>query len=236
MILFSKHLPDTPEYPCPVTLSKSEFCPLDCSNCSKKLILKFWIYWINRNRSKGNNFRKHEKFCLWQHSQQYQVVWPVHWSENFLAWKDGWYWYENPVWKQSAENAEISCNIDIWITAYTLSSRWSRKENTGQFKWKLTHLQEAQVQKLLLPSASYSGQFTYLALASSVWCISERRRQIQAQIQPVHFRGGFDSDWHSKISPSNELKTESNLVLVILPGILELLTGLYSETAACHHI
>lgn len=60
---------------------------------------------------------------------------------------------------------------------------------------------------ILDPAANYSGQFTSLVLASSVWCISERRRQIQdkqaVKSSCLYFRGEFDSDWHSKLSPSN---------------------------------
>lgn len=48
------------------------------------------------------------------------------------------------------------------------SSRWSRKESTVQFKWKMTHSQEAKLQVLLDPAASYSGQFTIWVLVSSM--------------------------------------------------------------------
>lgn len=70
--------------------------------------------------SNRNNFRKHEDFRLEEHSQQYQVVWLIHYSENFVAWRDGWYWYENSRWKQSAEKVEISYNFDVWITTCKL--------------------------------------------------------------------------------------------------------------------
>lgn len=97
---------------------------------------------------------------------------------------------------------------------------------------------------MLLDPASYSSPFTSLVLASSVWRISERRQQIQDKetVKPncLYFKGELDADWDSKLSPSNwprnELKTGSNLFSVMLQSIFELLTGLYSETAACHYI
>lgn len=87
------------------------------------------------------------------------------------------------------------------------SSRWSRKESTGQFKWKMTHSQEAKLQVLLDPAANCSGQFTIWVLASPMAYFRKvDRYKIIKQSNPTE-----------SVSEMNLIHTDSKLPFPIWP-------------------